>query len=101
MLVIAGRIQIDAANREAAITAAVEVMEATRSEKGCISYTFSADLSDDGVFHIFEEWDSQDALDAHFKTPHMATFQGKLGGLGVKDMKIRRYEIASAGPLGG
>jgi quinol monooxygenase YgiN len=101
MLVIAGRIQIDAANRDAAIAAAVEVMEATHREEGCISYTFSADLSDDGLFHIFEEWDSQDALDAHFKTPHMATFQGKFGGLGVKDMKIRRYEIASAGPLGG
>jgi quinol monooxygenase YgiN len=101
MLVIAGRIQIDAANREVAIAAAVEVMDATRREKGCISYTFSADLSDDGVFHLFEEWDSQDALDAHFKTPHMATFQGKLGSLGVKDMKIRRYEIASVGPIGG
>ena len=99
MLVIAGRIQIDAANRESAITAAVEVMEATRREKGCISYTFSTDLSDPGGFHIFEEWESQEALDAHFKTPHMAEFQAKVGKLGVREMKAQRYEVSSVGPV--
>jgi hypothetical protein len=31
----------------------------------------------------------------------MATFQASIPGLGVKEMKIRRYEVSSAGPLGG
>ena len=101
MLVIAGHIRIDPAKREAAVAAADDVMEATRREKGCLAYTFSADLHDEGLIHLFEEWDSQDALDAHFKTPHMATFQAAIPGLGVKEMKIRRYEVSSAGPLGG
>ena len=101
MLVIGGRIQIDAASRDAAIAAATEVMRETRKEKGCISYTYSTDLEDDSVFHIFEEWESQDALDAHFKAPHMATFQGAIAGFGVKGMDIKRYEISKAGPLGG
>jgi quinol monooxygenase YgiN len=101
MLVIAGHIRIDPSKREAAIAAAVDVMEATRREKGCLAYTFSADLHDEGLMHIFEEWESQDALDAHFKSPHMATFQKAIPGLGLKEMKIRRYEVSSAGPLGG
>ncbi|MDH3211322.1 MAG: antibiotic biosynthesis monooxygenase [Myxococcales bacterium] len=101
MLVIAGHIRIDPSKREAAIAAAVDVMEATRREKGCLAYTFSTDLHDEGLIHIFEEWDSQDALDAHFKSPHMATFQKAIPDLGVKEMKIRRYEVSSAGPLGG
>lgn len=101
MLVVAGHIRIDPARREAAIAAAAEVQGETRREPGCISYTFSADLGEDGLFHLFEEWESQDALDAHFKTPHMAVFQGKIAGLGVKEMKVKRYEIASVGPLGG
>lgn len=99
MLVIAGRIVIDAANRETAIAAAIEIMEETRKEPGCISYTFSADLSEAGGFRIFEEWESQAALDAHFKSPHMAKFQGQMGGFGLKEMSVQRYEIASVGPL--
>ena len=99
MLVIAGRIEIDPANRDAAIQAAVAMMEETHKETGCISYTFSADLSDPGGFQIFEEWQSQEALDAHLAAPHMAAFQGKLGGLGIKGMKVQKYQVSSVGPV--
>lgn len=99
MLVIAGHVRIDPAQREAAISAARDMMEATRREPGCISYTLSADVADPGVFHIFEEWEGQAALESHFSAPHMATFQKQMGGLGVKEMKIQRYDIASVGPL--
>ena len=63
------------------------------------AYAFSADLEDDAVVHIFEEWESQEALDFHFKTPHMAEFQAKIGTLGVKDMKLKKYEVASIGSV--
>lgn len=99
MLVVAGRVRIDPKNREAASAAAAEAMEATRREPGCISYTFSADLADESLFHIFEEWESQEALDAHFRTPHMEAFLGKMGGLGVREMHVQKYAVASVGPL--
>jgi quinol monooxygenase YgiN len=101
MLVIAGTIHIDPDKRDAAIAAATEMMERTRQESGCVAYVFSADLSDPGAFHLFEQWESQAALDAHFDAPHMAKFQGQIGGLGLRDMKVQRYEISSVGPLGG
>ena len=101
MLVIAGVITLDAAKREQAIAAASVMMSETRKEAGCISYAFSADLEDPGSFRIFEEWESQDALDAHFATPHMATFQCNVGGLGVTEMAVQKYQIASVGPIRG
>ena len=101
MIVVAGRVVIDPAKRDEGVRAATEVMEETAKETGCISYTFSADLIDPGTFRIFEEWESQEALDAHFASPHMAKFQGVVGSLGVREMKIQRYEVASVGPLGG
>jgi quinol monooxygenase YgiN len=101
MLVIAGHVEIDPAAREARVAAATEMMRDTRAEAGCISYTFSADLEEPGTFRIFEEWESQDALDAHFASPHMAKFQRVVGGLGVREMKVQRYEVSSVGPLGG
>jgi quinol monooxygenase YgiN len=99
MLVIAGRIRLDPAKREAAMAAAREMMQDTRRESGCISYTFSADVEDAGVFHVFEEWESAEALGAHFKAPHMARFQAAAAGFGVKEMKLQRYEVASVGPV--
>lgn len=98
MLVIAGTIRIDPAQREGARAAAREMMEATRREPGCRSYVFSFDLDDPAVVHLFECWESAAALEAHFATPHMARFQQVVGGL-VRGSEIQRYEVSSVGPL--
>jgi quinol monooxygenase YgiN len=99
MLVIAGRIQLDPANRDKAIAAALEMMKATHQEPGCKSYVFSAELDDPGAFRIFEEWESPEALKAHFKAPHMARFQAAMAGFGVKGMTVQKYEVSSVGPV--
>jgi quinol monooxygenase YgiN len=101
MIVIAGHVALDPQQREPAIAAAREMMAETRKEKGCISYTFSADLDEPGRFRIFEEWESDEALRAHFASPHMARFQKAVGGLGVREMAVQRYEVAKVGPLRG
>jgi quinol monooxygenase YgiN len=99
MLVVAGHVVLDPAKREEAIEAARTMMAETRKEPGCRSYVFTADLEDPARFLIFEEWESAEALEAHFATPHMARFQQAMGGLGVREMDVRRYEIASVGPV--
>jgi len=99
MLVVAGEIEIDPANRDAAVAAAMRMMDETQREPGCISYTFSADLADPGRFRIFEEWRDEASLHAHFAAPHMATFQKAVAGLGVRRMAIQRYEVSSVGPV--
>jgi quinol monooxygenase YgiN len=99
MLVIAGTIAIDPTKREVAIAAAKEMMTATRREPGCRAYTFSLDLDDPGRVHLFEHWDSQTALDAHFQTPHMARFNAAVEGLGVREASLQKYEVSTVGPL--
>ena len=101
MLVIGGSIRIDPANHDRAVAAALAMMEATRKEQGCISYTFTTDLEERGLFYIFEEWQGPEALAAHFGAPHMAVFQGEIGKLGVKEMNVQRYEVSSVGPVRG
>jgi quinol monooxygenase YgiN len=99
MLIIAGRIEIDLQHREHLVAAAVEMMAASRQEAGCREYAITAGLAEPNVFHIFEKWDDQAALDAHFREPHMATFQAAIKGR-VKGMDIHKYEAREAeGPL--
>ena len=101
MIVIAGTISIDPARRDVAIAAMRELMAETRKEKGCVAYAMSGDFDDAGTIRLFEEWESQDALNAHMKAPHMAKFQSQIPNLGFRGMKAERYEVGSKGPLGG
>ena len=95
MLVIGGHIRLDPAKRDEAIAAANEMMAETRKEAGCVSYTFSADFSDPGLFHLFEEWESEDHLKAHFVAPHMAVWQERVAGYGITERAIHRYDVES------
>ena len=74
MLIVAGTIQVDPDSRDAATDALLEMMRETRKEPGNLEYAFTPDLADPGLLRIFEQWESQEALDAHFAAPHMAAF---------------------------
>ncbi len=101
MLVIAARVRLDPAKREDAILAAKKMMAATLEEPGCSEYAFSADFDDPGVFRIFEEWQGEEALAAHFQAPHMAEFQAALAGFGIIEMDAHKYAVSDKGPIGG
>ena len=75
------------------------MMTETHKEDGCIAYVFSESLNEEGLYYIFEKWESEAALGSHFDAPHMAEFQEKMGGFGVKEMNVEKYEIASVGPV--
>jgi quinol monooxygenase YgiN len=99
MLVVAGQIRVAPGRRAEAIAAARAAMKLSRQEPGCISYTFSADLEDESLFHVFEEWKNQAALDGHFSQPHMADFQNTIAEVGVVSLQVQRYAVSQVGPL--
>ena len=99
MIVVAGSVLIDPAKREEAVRVVLAMVEATKKEEGCITYDFYADLADPNRFHVFEEWASQEALDAHFQSAHMAEFQTQLPGLIADAPVVNRYEVASVSRL--
>lgn len=98
MLIVAGTITFDPANQASMIEATNVVSAATRNEAGCISYEFTADLNREGRFHLFEEWEDEASLLAHFETPHLATFYAVLQESGLETRDINRYYISSYGP---
>lgn len=94
-ILVTGTLDIDPANRDAAIEAIGTLMTATRAEEGCEQYVFSADLDDPGRFHISERWASQAAMDAHMGSAHMADFMGAAGGLGIKGSSLTKWTGAT------
>ena len=65
MLIVGGEFHLDPDQRGAFLASRMDVMERSRSEPGCLEYTFAADPLDPGRVILFERWESQEALDAH------------------------------------
>ncbi len=74
MIVIAGRARIQTSEKENAVRAGSVMAVASRDEPGCVDYRFGIDIEDPLVVHVFEQWESAEALEAHFTTPHFAAF---------------------------
>ena len=99
MIVIKGAIRIKPDAREAAIAAGNAVSEASEAEAGCVSYRFAFDTREPDLVHLFEVWESDDALSAHSIEPHFTEFMAKVPDLVAGAVDVTRYDIAKSGPL--
>lgn len=98
-ILVTGTLDFDPTKRDAAVAAVTACMAATRAEDGNEGYTFSGDLEDDGRFHITEHWASQEAIDTHMATPHMATLFAQMGDLGVTAASLTKWDGATPSTL--
>jgi quinol monooxygenase YgiN len=99
MIVVSGTLEIDPTKRDEALQVAATMAEASSAEPGCVAYAFWADPGEPGRFRIFEEWESEEALGAHFATAHMAEFISALPAVGVKNADVWRYDVATKSKL--
>ena len=95
MIVIQGHMDVHADDCAAYEALVVPMQQASCAEEGCRSYVFSKDLETPGRYRIAESWETKDALDAHFRTPHMATMQAGLKALRLLDVAVWRYEVSA------
>jgi len=81
MIVVTGRVQIPAENRQRFLEIATEMCRCSREDEGCLGYRVYADLEQPERYIFIEEWADDEALHSHFRQPHTGTFMGALGGL--------------------
>ncbi len=72
---------------------ALNLVEQTRQESGCIKYELLQNQSDSTDFTFVEEWVSDDAFDVHLKTPHFLDAVSQLDGLVAIAPDIRSYQL--------
>jgi quinol monooxygenase YgiN len=60
-------------------------------EPGCRRYTFAATLADPSRFVLVSEWETQEALDAHYRSEEFAEFQLGLDGLLARASELTVY----------
>jgi quinol monooxygenase YgiN len=99
MILVSGTITFDPAKADEARALVEPLVAASLQEPGCKQYGFWTHVSQPGHVRIFEEWESQEAMDAHMETPHLAAFMGSLGGLGITGAELTKYEVADSSKL--
>lgn len=93
MHVIAGKFKVKPERIKDLIALSTGMFGPSRAESGCISYNFYEDKGSEHSFLFFEEWESQEAIDRHFSTPHFKNFMEKFPDMILGQPSIKIYEV--------
>jgi len=74
------------------------MIEASRAEEGCLAYSYAEDVLDRGLVRISELWRDDAALEAHFRSAHIAAWRAAWPRLGLGERNLRRYEVGEGEP---
>ena len=69
------------------------IVAPSRREPGCLSYQLLQHRSNPTVFLFIEEWTDEQAIDAHFGTPHIREALVKVTPLLAQAPDIQRYTL--------
>ncbi|WP_255198733.1 putative quinol monooxygenase [Halorarius litoreus] len=94
MIVLNATIPVDPERREQAVDAATTLAQASREEDGVIDYRVTADLEDENVIRIFEQYENDDAVNAHMESDHFLTFQGQVPEFAGGQVELHRFDGA-------
>ncbi|MEV0354974.1 antibiotic biosynthesis monooxygenase family protein [Nocardia sp. NPDC050697] len=94
MVIVAGHITVDPADRESYLAGCVSVVEQARRAPGCLDFSISADLVDPGRIDIFERWESQAAVEAF-----RGSGPGEDQGAQMLSASVAEYDIAEVRSL--
>jgi quinol monooxygenase YgiN len=94
-LLIAGTVRVPPENLEAFRPHMQRMLEASRAEDGCVTYSYALDVAEPGLVRVFEVWRDEAAFQAHTRTPHIADWRAAWPQFGVSDRRLSLYEVAS------
>jgi quinol monooxygenase YgiN len=92
----------DPAQRAALIERTAPIQQATRDdEPGCIVYCFAADPCRADLIQVYELWESEEALAAHFDHPNYHDMRTMLNDGGLAGAVSRKHRIDASAPVYG
>lgn len=101
MIIIAGTIDFSGlAERDEAVSAGAPLQQATRDEEpGCLAYCFAPDPCVDHRIQVYELWQDEASLAAHFQHQNYFDMRTLLGGLGITAADNRKYRCDLSEPV--
>ena len=96
----AALVVVDPSQRNAIVAASAPIQAATRrDESGCRVYSFAADAVEPDLIQVYELWDDEESLAAHFLHPNYAAMRDLLHAAGLKSTVSRKLRIDATAPV--
>ena len=92
MIVVIGSFRIPPSMVEVVRPVMEEMILASRAEEGCIEYAYAFDVLDEGLVRVSEKWRDRAALEAHFRTAHIAEWRAQVSALAVSDRNLIAHD---------
>lgn len=88
------------AKRDEAVRLTTPVQLATRTEEaGCHAYCFAADPAVPTRIQVYELWEDEASIAAHFKHKYYEQMKSILGGVGIVGTWNQMYQVARHEPV--
>ena len=92
MIVVIGSFRIPPSMIEVVRPVMEAMITASRAEQGCIEYAYALDVLDEGLVRVSEKWRDREALEAHFRTAHIAEWRAQVSALAVSERNLTAHE---------
>ncbi|NGN65208.1 antibiotic biosynthesis monooxygenase [Streptomyces sp. A7024] len=89
MIIIAGQLRVDAADRDAYLTGCAKVVEQARAAAGCLDFALSADALEPDRINVYERWETDEDL-ARFRGAGPEPEQAAQ----IRDAEVHKYRIS-------
>lgn len=101
MIIIAGTIDLaDPSKIDDVMAKAIPLQQATRDdEPGCLAYCFAPDPCVDGRIQVYELWEDEATLAAHFEHENYFNMGGMLRDAGLAGSDNNKYRVDASEPV--
>ena len=96
MIIVAGYLRVAPRGRDTYLRTCIDVIEQARKASGCLDFSLTGDLIDDGRINIYERWESREQVEA-FRGDGVGDEQGAL----IVDADVAEYDVGQVRSLTG
>ena len=96
MVIVAGVMVLRPGTLEELRPDMLAMLEASRAEAGCRTYSYGIDVENPTIIRVYEEWDSREHLEAHMETEHFKAWRRRVGEVGILRRDISVCEAGAA-----
>lgn len=95
MIVMHAAMPIDPDSREQALDLMRDLAEQSRAEDGVVDYRVVTDVEDPNVVRVMEQYEDDDAVQAHMSSDHFESFQAEIAPHLAGEPELYRFEVES------
>lgn len=94
-IIITAQVDVAPETRDEALKTAQKWIDGALTQPGCLRYDWSADLNNPKRINVFEEWESQDHLRAHFAGPEYIGMLTHMGQFNILWSQATKYAVSA------